>query len=136
MKFIYELFSFHEYDSIFYESNTTEDEWLNRFKHISSFEIVYDSETKIGIIDIDNSENIKIGLIAINHELRGMGIGTKIFSDIFNKYGSNTYEVTVKETNLEANKFYKKLGFKEVGSEVQDLGKNGKHTYLNLTLML
>lgn len=44
------------------------------------------------------------------------------------------YEVTVKETNVEAIKFYKKLGFKEVGNEIQDLGKNGKHKYLNLTL--
>lgn len=106
----------------------------NRFEHINSFEIVYDSDIKIGVINIDKSKNIKILLIAIKHELRGMGIGTKIFSDLFKKYGSNTYEVTVKETNLEANKFYKKLGFKEVGNENQDLGKNGKHKYLNLTL--
>lgn len=134
VKFIHELFSFHEYDNIFYEGNTTEDEWNNRFEHINRFEIIYDSDNKIGVINIDKSKNVRILLIAINHELRGMGVGTKIFSDIFKKYGSNIYEVTVKETNVEAIKFYRKLGFKEEGNEIQDLGKNGKHKYLNLTL--
>ena len=89
IKFIHELLSFHEYDNIFYEGNTTEDEWNNRFEHINHFEIIYDSDNKIGVINIDKSKNVKVLLIAIKHELRGVGVGTKIFSDIFKKYGSN-----------------------------------------------
>jgi len=72
-------------------------------------------------------------LVALRHNLRGMGIGTKIFDDIFKKYGLNIYKVTVKETNEKAIKFYKKLGFEIDGKEAQDLGDNGKHIYLNLT---
>jgi ribosomal protein S18 acetylase RimI-like enzyme len=131
--FIHDLFSFQDYHPIFYENNTSKDDWVSRFVHISNFEIIYDSNTKIGVMNIDEKDTIEILLVALRHDLRGMGIGTKIFDDIFKKYGLNIYKVTVKETNEKAIKFYKKLGFEIDGKEIQDLGDNGKHIYLNLT---
>lgn len=131
--FIHDLFSFQDYFPIFYENDTSKDDWFSRFEHISNFEIIYDSNTRIGVMNIDEKDTIKILLVALRHDLRGMGIGTKIFDDIFKKYGLNIYKVTVKETNEKAIKFYKKLGFEIDRKEVQDLGDNGKHIYLNLT---
>ena len=132
INYLYELFGVEEYHKIFFEKKTTKDDWMKRYEHIKEFEVVCYNNTKIGVINIVKGKVIDLLLIVINLELLGKGIGSNIFSDIFEMYGSNIYHVTVKETNVRACNFYTKLGFEIYDTEEQDLGENGKHKYLNL----
>lgn len=130
--YLQKLFGSKEYADIFFESETSLKSWRERYEHIKSFKINKRNDENIGVINLKIDEYVEILLVVINPELLSMGVGTRIFEDIFEKYRCREYRVTVKESNIWARNFYERLGFILVDEVVQDLGKNGKHKYLNL----
>jgi N-acetylglutamate synthase-like GNAT family acetyltransferase len=133
IEYLYDVFNTKAYNSIFFEHTTTKNDWIARFDQIKDFIIVFDNNKKIGVINISHKDTLEILLLVINQPLIGKGVGKRIVTDILAMYPhSKQCKVTVKESNTRAYHFYKKMGFKRVTTEVQDLGMHGNHTYIKM----
>jgi len=128
IEFVQSVFKVKEYKDIFFEQNTSIKGWTQRLSAIKEFEIVFDGNNKIGVINVLNDDNcIKILLLSLKDKLRGKGIGTKIFNDLLSTYPNTRFELSVMKSNERAVKFYKKLKFIITKEFIEDYGDNGKH---------
>lgn len=133
LPFLHRLFKCDEYHDIFFEGDTTMDNWIERFEKIKSFQIAYDKDERIGVINTKiEGDTLVICLIAIEYRLLKQGTGLKIMKDIFQSYPHKRYKLEVKSSNQNAVTFYKSLGFITTGEHDIDLGKNGIHHYLQM----
>jgi ribosomal protein S18 acetylase RimI-like enzyme len=77
--------------------------------------LVYIENNRIlGFVTYSKKEtDSSIGLFAVDPIAQGKGVGLKLIQAVESHLGSNKYLVVpTQETNLNACKFYKKLGFK------------------------
>lgn len=127
IEFIHSLFKEKEYKDIFFEQNTSIKCWTQRLIEIKDFEIIFDGNNKIGVINVLNDDNcLKILLLALKKQLRGNGIGTQIFNDLISIYPNRRVKLSVMKSNERAVKFYKKLKFIITKEFIEDYGDNGK----------
>lgn len=126
--FLHYLGKTNEYQDIFFENNTTEEMWESRFDAIRNFQIVFDNEKRIGMVNyLINQSTVELLLIVIDINLLGQGVGTKILKDLFNLYPNYSFEVNVMKSNERAVKFYQKNGFVITNEMIVDYGENGQH---------
>lgn len=122
------MFKVKEYNNIFFEHNTSLNNWEKRFDAIKSFEVVYDGNVKIGVINIEQKDDlISILLIALEIKYLRTGVGTKILEDIIKMYPNKVFELCVMKSNVRAVEFYLRNGFKITEEFIEDYGQNGKH---------
>lgn len=86
----------------------------------------------IGLIaeKLQRKKHIGRVVIGVSEQSRGLGIGTKLFQEIF-KWAEGKeitrLELTVIEKNIVAIKLYKKIGFIKEGRRVNSLYIDGKY---------
>jgi dTDP-4-amino-4,6-dideoxy-D-galactose acyltransferase len=107
--------------ALFFERLYTE--WLAKSLNrvIADEVLVYQKENRhAGFITFKrNTENVEIGLIAIDKDFRGQGIGSSLINAAFNYTSFDGFRhltVATQRRNEGAINFYKKNGFTEVGS--------------------
>jgi ribosomal protein S18 acetylase RimI-like enzyme len=128
--FLEKLFKVEEYHPIFFENETTEDMWLQRYDQIKSFQIIYDKSEPIGVVDIKNKEDhIFLRLLALLQTKRNKHHGTNILEDIKHAHNKKIV-VDVMESNQKAIAFYENNGFIQIGTKIEDYEKNGMHKYI------
>lgn len=81
--------------------------------------ITYGDEDVGRLRVVRNNDSIYVGGIQILPEFQGKGIGTAIFTDLIEESNKTGLPITleVHDVNVDAIKFYKRLGFKSVGGE-------------------
>lgn len=85
----------------------------------------------IGLIaeKLQRTKHIGRVVVGVSDQSRGLGIGTKLFQEIFKWVEGKEFtrlELTIIETNIVAIKLYEKMGFIKEGKRVNSLYIDGK----------
>lgn len=145
--FIHELMTVQDYECIFYEKNTSVEEWENRIELLikergTDNYIIYDSilNKKVGWIMYEVKKDICfLHLIVIDYKELKKGYGYNALQKLVQKLKSKNIKkifLDVQKSNLRAVNFYKKFGFIIIGSEEQVVGHNKIQEYLNMEFVL
>jgi ribosomal-protein-alanine N-acetyltransferase len=77
---------------------------------------VYDDNKVLGFIELDIlPDYVDIINIVVNPNFRNIGIGNKLINYVWNKYKKVPLNIEVSINNINALKFYEKLGFIKIG---------------------
>jgi ribosomal-protein-alanine N-acetyltransferase len=82
----------------------------------SSKIFIYDDNKVLGFIEIDIlPDYVDIINIVVNPNFRNIGIGNKLIDYVWNKYKKVPLNIEVSINNINALRFYEKLGFIKIG---------------------
>ncbi len=127
--FISSLFINDEYEKIFAEKNTNEEDWKERFQYYTNYEnfIICNSSNneKIGWIMYEiKDRQCNLHLIVLKYEELGKNFGYQSLLEVIKRVADRAQciKLDVQKQNERAVNFYKKLGFVIEGEEEQPVG--------------
>ncbi|WOO35045.1 GNAT family N-acetyltransferase [Anaerocolumna sp. AGMB13020] len=135
--FLTQIFSNPEYELYFAENDTIEEDWIERFQYYKDIEsnIIIDGAKPIGWIMYKLIDNVcDLYIVVLLDKERHKGYGKEIFSDLFEAYPCiKKIKLDVQQRNINACKFYQKLGFRIVSEERQPV-RDSSEMYCNMEL--
>jgi hypothetical protein len=140
--FIRFLFTVDEYETIFYENDTTISEWEERIPYLIEYRgndnyIICDTDADIDVgwimYEVLKEGICKLHIIVLKHDLLGNKYGF-LALNIMKKNLQNISKIVldVQQSNKRATEFYKKYGFCIVGEETQPVGETKTENYFNM----
>lgn len=133
LSFIERLFKHPNYEANFFEFNTSLELWKSRYEEIKTFQLIYKGKEQIGVLNLDSKDGvIDITLLVFDFQKTNKGYGRLVLQDIIVAHPNKRIKVDAMESNIKAIRLYKNNGFVEVGTKIDDYGKNGFCKYILL----
>lgn len=145
-EFIRLIFTVDEYEPIFYENETSVDEWKERLPELindvglHNYVIVDNNQHKnVGWIMYEISGDIcKLHLIVLNADLRGKHYGVECLNKLLItvKDKVNKIILDVQKRNEAAVNFYMRFGFTIFSEEIQSIRNGVQVEYYNMEYII